>query len=107
MTNNDELQIDTSTHQPIPTTRERLTHALLAILLGFLLANIIGFWMFPGVGLGGLYMFSQAHSVVEFIADLTNVVVVAFLAICAVFGWFQGKYFIDRLAGYLDWWKFW
>lgn len=102
-----ELQIDKSTHERVPTTYERLQHAILSLFLGFLLINIIFFWMFPGVGIGGLYMFSSAHPIVTFIGDLTNVIVVAFLAICGVFGWFRGKYFLDRMKGYLNWWRFW
>lgn len=102
-----ELQIDESTHKRVPSTAERIKHTLLALFFGFLLVNIIGFWMFPGVGLGGLYMFSSAHSMVGFIGNLTNVIIVAFLAICGVYGWFRGRYFTDRLKGYINWWKFW
>lgn len=101
------LNIDERDHKHVPSTAEQLQNAVLAIFLGFLLVNMIGFWLFPGVGLGGLYMFSNVHSMVAFIGDLTNVVVVAFLAICGVYGWFQGTYFIDRLKGYLNFWKFW
>ncbi|MGD8426024.1 MAG: hypothetical protein PVH63_00270 [Balneolaceae bacterium] len=102
-----ELHIDESTHQPVPSVQERLTHALVAVLLGFLLVNIISFWMFPGIGISGLYLFSSAHSLVNFISSLTNIVILTFLAICGVFGWFHGKYYTDRLKGLIEWWKFW
>lgn len=102
-----DIKINESEHTRLPSTAERLQNTVLSIFLGFLLINIIGFWLFPGIGLGGLYMFSNAHSLVAFVGDLTNVVVVAFLAICGVYGWFQGFYFTDRLKGYLNTWKFW
>ena len=104
---NSDLKIDISSHERVPTIKERLTHALLSIFFGFALIQLIGFWMFPGIGVGGLYMFSSAHSMVSFIGDLTNIVMVSFMAICGVMGWFKGKYFTDRLKGYLKWWKFW
>lgn len=103
----DEIKIDKSTHKPVPTTSERIKYALAALALGFLLVQIIGFWMFPGPGLGGLYMFSSSHHLVSSVGSLTTVIVSAFLAICLVAGWFQGKYFIDRLQGYISFWKFW
>lgn len=103
----DELQIDVSTHQRVPTIGERLTHALFSLLLSFVLIQLIGFWMFPGVGIGGLYMFSSAHSTVAFVADLTNITIITVMAVCGMLGWFKGKYFTDRLKGYLKWWKFW
>lgn len=103
----DELKIDTSTHQRVPDTKERAKNAGLALLLGFILVNILGFWMFPGPGIFGIYLFSSAHSAVGFIGSLTNVAVITFLVICLVFGWFNGKYFIDRLKGYIEYWQFW
>ena len=104
---NREIRIDESTQQVVPSSQERAVHALTSIFLGFVLVQIIGFWMFPGAGLGGLYMFSAAHSMVGFVWDLTNVLIITFLAICGVFGWFRGQYFTDRLKGYINWWKFW
>lgn len=103
----DGIQIDVRNHKRVPSTPERLKHALLALLLSFGLIQLIGFWMFPGVGVGGLYMFSSAHSSVAFVSDLTNLAMFTYMAICGVFGWFKGKYFTDRLKGYLKWWKFW
>ncbi len=103
----DKLQIDVSNHTRVPSTTERLKYALLSLLFSFALIQLIGFWMFPGVGIGGLYMFSAAHSTVAFVSDLTNVVMFTVMAVCGVFGWFKGKYFTDRLMGYLKWWKFW
>jgi hypothetical protein len=102
-----KLQIDKSTHKRVPTIKERIKNALLALFLGFIIVNIIGFWMFPGPGIFGIYMFSSAHSSVEFIGNLTNVGVITFLILCLVFGWFNGKYFTDRLKGYIEYWKFW
>lgn len=102
-----DLQININSHERVPTIKERATHALLSILFSFVLIQIIAFWMFPGIGIGGLYMFSSAHSMVSFIGELTNIVMVSFMAICGVMGWFKGKYFTDRLKGYLEWWKFW
>jgi len=102
-----EIKIDTSTHRQVPTTSERIKYALTSLLLGFLLVQIIGFWMFPGPGLGGIYMFSSSHPLVSSVGRFTTVIVSAFLAICLVAGWFQGKYFVDRLKGYFNFWKFW
>lgn len=102
-----EIKIDKSTHKPVPTTKERIKYALTSVLLGFLLVQIIGFWMFPGPGLGGIYIFSSAHHLVNSVGSITTVIITAFLAICLVAGWFQGKYFIDRLKGYVNFWKFW
>lgn len=103
----EELKIDRSTHKPVPTAYERLKFALTSLALGFFLVQLIGFWMFPGPGLGGLYMFSSSHSLVSSVGSLTTVIVSAFLAICFTAGWFRGKYFVDRLQGYLNFWKFW
>lgn len=105
--NKNNLHIDESTHKEVISTTERLKHALVSLFIGFLLIQIIGFWMFPGLGIGGLYLFSSAHSLVGFIANLTNVAIITFLAICLVLGWFQGKYFTSRLKGYINFWKFW
>lgn len=103
----DELQIDTSNHKRVPTMGERLIHALLGMFFCFALIQLISFWMFPGIGIGGLYLFSSAHSTVGFVADITNVIMFALMAICGVFGWFHGKEFTDQLTGYLHMWKFW
>ncbi|MDX1585250.1 MAG: hypothetical protein R3222_00845 [Balneolaceae bacterium] len=102
-----EVKIDRSTHKPVPTTSERIKYALTSLGFGFLLVQIIGFWMFPGPGIGGLYMFSSSHHLVSSVGSLTTVIISAFLAICLVAGWFRGKYFIDRLKGYINFWKFW
>jgi hypothetical protein len=103
----EELQIDASTHERVPSTAERVIHCVLAIFFSFLLVQLIGFWMFPGIGIGGIYMFSAAHSIFGFIADVTNIIIITFMAVCGVMGWFRGKYFTDRLKGYLNFWKFW
>lgn len=105
--NKNNLYIDESTHNRVPTTKERLKHAFLALLLGFLLINIIGFWMFPGPGIFGLYMVSSAHHSVAFLGNISNIVAVTLLILCVVIGWFNGQYFTDRLEGYIEWWKFW
>lgn len=106
MSNND-LRIEEDRHKRVPTVAERLKHTLLALLLGFLLINIVAFWMFPGIGLGGFYLFSSAHSMVAFIGDITNIIIVTLLAICGIIGWFRGQYFTDRLKSYISFWKFW
>lgn len=105
--NKDDLKIDTSTHERVPSTTERLIHSALSVFLSFVLIQIIAFWMFPGPGIFGFYMISSAHSMVGFVGDLTNVIVITVMAVCGVIGWFRGKYFTDRLKGYLSWWKFW
>jgi len=102
-----KIHIDESTHERVPTTPERILHALLGMLLGFLLLNIVAFWMFPGIGIGGLYLISSAHPLVGFVGEMSTVIIYALLAICGVFGWFRGKYFTDRLKSYISWWKFW
>jgi len=101
------IHIDESTHQTVPTTAERVKHTLLALLFGFLLVNIIGFWIFPGVGIIGFYMFSSSYASVSFVSKLTNIAVLCFLAICGVLGWFNGKYYTKRLKDLIEWWKFW
>ncbi|MFH5883503.1 hypothetical protein ACG2F4_04255 [Halalkalibaculum sp. DA3122] len=103
----DFIEIDETSHKPIPTAGERAVHSLQAILIGFVLVQIIGFWMFPGIGVGGLYIFSYSHSITSFVGDLTNILILTFLAIFGLLGWFHGRYFIDRLKGYITWWKFW
>lgn len=100
------LHIDERTHKTVPSVKKRMTNALVSILLGFLLVQIFGFWMFPGIGWHGLNAISS-HPFTSFINQIANVYILAFLAICAVMGWFRGQYFIYRLKGYLDYWKFW
>lgn len=102
-----ELRIDLSKHERVPSLKERFTNALLSLLFSFALIQLIGFWMFPGIGIGGLYMFSSVHSLAAFVGDLANIFIISFMATCTLLGWFQGKYFTDRLKGYLKWWKFW
>ena len=102
-----DLQIDVSSHQRVPTTKERLTHAMLSTFLGFGLIQVIGFWMFPGIGLGGIYMLSGYHAVTTIASSLTTVLIYTLLILCFVFGWFQGQHFIGRLKHYLYYWKFW
>lgn len=103
----ENLQIDKTSHRRVPSTKERVIHAFYGIFFSFLLIQLIGFWMFPGIGIGGLYMFSAAHSMVAFVADLTNITMITVMAACGVMGWFKGKYFTDRMKGFLAWWKFW
>lgn len=102
-----ELNIDTSTLERVPSTSERITHSALSIFLSFVLIQIIAFWMFPGPGIFSFYMISSAHSMMAFVGDLTNVIVITVMAVCGVIGWFRGKYFTDRLKGSLEYWKFW
>lgn len=101
------IEIDESTHERVPKPTERLKHAGLAMLLGFILINIVGFWMFPGPGIYGFHLFATAHSLVGFVAKMTNIIIITILAICGVYGWFRGIYFTDRIKGYIEWWKFW
>lgn len=105
--NKNGLNIDERTHERIPSFAERLKHSLIAILFGFLLINIIAFWMFPGIGLAGLYMFSSAHSLVAFVGEMSNVIIFTLLLLFAVYGWFQGQHFIRRLKDFIEWWQFW
>lgn len=105
--NENNLKIDERNHQRVPTLTERLLHALLSTFLGFALINIVAFWMFPGIGLGGIYMLSGYHAVTTIASSLTTVLVYTLLILCLVFGWFQGQHFIDRLKHYLNYWKFW
>lgn len=100
-----ELKIDESTHKRVPAVTERFVNALVAVLLGFLLVQIIGFWMFPGLGLSAIHTIS--YQPFDLIGQLMNIYIIAFLSVCGVMGWFQGMYFIDRLKGYLNFWKFW
>lgn len=100
-----ELQIDESRQRRIPPPRERLKNALICAGLGFIVINLIAFWMFPGLGLAGIY--TVQHSYFEIIEDVLNIYIIAFLAICAVLGWFQGEYFVSRFKHYVHYWKFW
>lgn len=102
-----QINIDETTHERVPSTPERLTHALLSLFFGFLLLNIVAFWMFPGAGIGGFYLISTLHPLFEVIGELTSVVIYTFLGICGLFGWFRGKYFTDRLKTYISYWEFW
>jgi|GEM_PF-733653 len=101
------LHIDERNHEPVPTVTERLTHALFSTFLGFALINIIAFWMFPGMGLGAIYMLSGYHAVTSIASSLVTVLVYTLLILCFVFGWFQGKIFTSRLKHYINSWKFW
>ncbi len=102
-----ELHIDERNHERVPTVTERLAHALFSAFLGFALINIIAFWMFPGVGLGAIYMFSGIHAVTSIASSLTTVLIYTLLILFFVFGWFQGKSFTNRLKHYINSWKFW
>ncbi|PAU95791.1 hypothetical protein CK503_01650 [Aliifodinibius salipaludis] len=103
----DPLHIDKRTHERVPSLGERIIHALLSAFLGFLLLNIIIFWMFPGAGIGALYMFAGYHKVGTIASEMTTVLIYTVLALCFVFGWFRGKSFIHRLKDYIKYWRFW
>lgn len=102
-----DIQIDEHAHKCVPTTAERLKHSLIAVGLGFLLINIIGFWMFPGIGVGGFYLISSTHSLASVVGEMTNILILTILAICAVYGWFRGRHFTDQLKSYIEAWRFW
>lgn len=103
---NQELQINEASHQLIPTKTERLVNAVVSGLLAFALFHIIGFWVFPGLGWYGLKPFQGYFGLGAYI-EVLDMAGFALVALCFVLGWFRGKYFIDRLAGYFDFWKFW
>ncbi|WP_138429224.1 hypothetical protein [Fodinibius saliphilus] len=101
------LNIDESEHQRAPTLTERGFHALAALVLGFILINIIAFWMFPGIGIGGVYLLAGIHSFATIFSEVTTVLIYTFLALCFIVGWFQGKPFVDHLKSYISYWRFW
>ena len=101
-----ELKIDESTHEAVPSLSERLVNCLVSAFLGFAIYHIIGFWAFPGLGWYGLKPFKGFLGLGAYI-EVLDVIGFTIVAICAVLGWFRGKYFVDRLAGYFDFWKFW
>jgi hypothetical protein len=101
------IHIDERDHERVPSLSERLKHSLIAILLGFFLINIIAFWMFPGLGLAGIYIFSSAHSLVALVGEMSNVIIITLLVIFGMYGWFRGRYFIRRLQDFIEWWRFW
>jgi hypothetical protein len=103
----DELKIDPTNHRRVPSTKERLWHSFLGIALGFALVQIIGFWMFPGAGFGGLYIIPSVHWSVSAAKGMAGNILITAMVLCGVLGWFKGKYFTDRLKGYITWWKFW
>ncbi|MDZ7715016.1 MAG: hypothetical protein U5J95_02270 [Balneolaceae bacterium] len=101
-----ELKIDEGSHRLIPTKTERLVNALISGLLAFALFHIIGFWMFPGLGWYGLKPFKGFFGLGAYI-EVIDIAGFSFVALSIIMGWFRGKYFVDRLAGYFDFWKFW
>lgn len=102
-----EVNIDRSTHEEVPTLWERLKNALVAMALGFGLFQIIGFWMFPGLGINAAFQPMANWFPFNYISDFINIFGITLLALCGVFGWFGGKYVTDRLLGYFNFWKFW
>lgn len=102
-----ELHIDEHNHERVPTLSERFTYALLSAFLGFALINIIAFWMFPGAGIGAIYLLPGLHKSITIASGLTTVILYTVPILCFVFGWFQGQHFIGKLKYYLDYWKFW
>lgn len=100
------IHIDESIHQEVPSLSGRAVNAAVAVFLGFLLYHIIWFWIFPGLGVYGLRPLTS-YGFLTIVDSLLSVGGITWLAICAVFGWFNGRYFIDRLQGYIDFWKFW
>lgn len=102
-----KLHIDERNHQRVPSIKERAGHALLSAGLGFSLVNIIIFWMFPGAGIGALYLFSGLHKSITIASGLTTVLLYTVPLVCFVFGWFQGQHFIGKLKYFIDYWKFW
>ena len=104
--NNQELRIDESLHQSIPNKSERLVTCLVSALLGFALFHIIGFWALPGLGWYGLKPFKGFFGLGAYI-EVLDIIGFTIVALCGLLGWFRGKYFVDRLAGYFDFWKFW
>ncbi|NGP86734.1 hypothetical protein [Fodinibius halophilus] len=105
--NSDHLKINESEHQRVPTLGERIGHSVTALVLGFILINIIAFWMFPGIGIGGFYLLAEVHSYTAIVSNIATVFVYTFLILCCVLGWFRGKFFVDRLKSYISYWRFW
>lgn len=101
-----ELKIDESTHKRVPNFSERLVHSLVSAGLGFVLYHIIGFWVFPGLGWYAMKPF-KGYFGLGSVIEVIDVIGLTVVILCAVLGWFRGKYFVDRLAGYFDFWKFW
>lgn len=99
------IQIDESTHQRIPPVKERLKNAVFAACLGFVLLQIVGFWIFPGIGFATLYV--TPHPAFSIAGKVVNVYMIAFLAVFALMGWFKGPSFLRRLKDYIAYWKFW
>lgn len=104
--NNQDVMIDESKHQRVRPLTERVLHAVIAIFLSYTLYHIIGFWIFPGLGWYGLNPFGAFFGG-QAVIKLIDVLSIAFFAVSGVCGWFLGKNFIDRLAHYVDFWKFW
>lgn len=102
-----KVSIDKSRHEEIPSWGKRLKNALVAMVLGFGLFQIIGFWMFPGIGINAAFQPMREYFPFSFLNEFVNIVQVTFITLCGVFGWFGGKYVTDRLNGYFDFWKFW
>jgi len=103
---NNEPEIDEYFHEPVPTVPERLGSAIISIVLGYLLVHIIGFWMFPGVGLYGFFsVFS--YSPFSAAGETARVLIMAWLAICAVMAGSIPAILPTGWPLYLKFWKFW
>lgn len=102
-----DIEIDESFHEEVPTWVQRLKSALVSMALGFALFQIIGFWMFPGLGINLSLQPLAPWPPFNYISGFINVIAGTFLALCGVFGWFGGTYVTDRLKGYFHYWKFW
>jgi hypothetical protein len=63
--------------------------------------------MFPGAGIGAIYLISGYHQITSIASGLTTVALYTIPVLCFVFGWFQGQHFIDKLKYHIDYWKFW
>lgn len=102
-----DIEIDESFHEEVPSLFDRLKSALVAMALGFALFQLIGFWMFPGLGFHFTLVPLSGWEPFNYLSSFVNIMAVTFLALCGVFGWFGGTYVTDRLKGYFNFWKFW
>lgn len=89
-----EIIIDEDKHTSVPTILQRIKHVLMALLMGIVFAQVM------------LFAFRQGSIVIYF--WLYTELVLAYLLVCAVFGWFYGDDFVQTLGKKSeDWWNLW
>ncbi|PWN07185.1 hypothetical protein DDZ15_05130 [Rhodohalobacter mucosus] len=88
--NRSEINIDEDSLTDEPSIAHRFFYSVYAIILGIVLVQVI------------FFIFNPTGSVILL---FDNILFLAFLAVCAILGWFSGVNFIARLKNEIG--KFW